>query len=670
MSSDKNLNTFLNIIYRFVLLCCFLGFFSFAKAGDVTGIYVSSDTVAKAGSRRQEAGSGTVIQFSSDTVPHVETPKKRSNIARYMNIITDRQQRDSLFQKLARTNAPIPVSDSTMWKNREHAFDVYGGKQIRYVYYNQLKVFGTTIEDTSVVKSKLVRFANKLHYNTRTWAIKQALFFREGDTVNAYKLVDNERYLRRLPFIQDARIYVINSYESSDSIDIVVLTKDVFEYGGAISNLNGTKAAANIFNTNLLGAAQRVTVGFSWDNSYTPQWRTGASYTKYNLGGSFADVSFGYSMLNDKPDVDTGQYENSAYLIVNRPLYSTWASLTGGITLSANKSVNIFSFPDTVYRNYKYNVIDLWGGYNFTNQYKKTGYNSLSPNFGIEGRTFNMNFTERPTQDTLKYNPKYNSHNFVMGQFVVYHQDFFKTNYFFGFGRTEDIPMGYTYAASFAYDRWDTLNRPYTAIQAQKYWLPGKNLISTTLGFGGFWNHGQSQDAVLHIATDYYSNLFRLHGPKLREFLHADYLICFNPVIYKYMPLNINRENGIYGYRNTLYNNFQRLNLSAQTNYYSPISVYGFKFNFYMLLQASLLASYNESVFKSPLYSGFTLGLQIRNENLSFNTLQISATYMPNVDHTYDSYYGPKTLFVQITSVTAFNFPIFALTQPTLIQYR
>ena len=112
---------------------------------------------------------------------------------------------------------------------------VYGGKQIRYIYYNQLKVFGTTIEDTSVVQSKLIRFANRLHYDTRTWMIKQSLFFREGDTVNAYKLVDNERYLRRLPFIQDARIYVINSYDPSDSIDIVVLTKDVFEYGGTIT---------------------------------------------------------------------------------------------------------------------------------------------------------------------------------------------------------------------------------------------------------------------------------------------------------------------------------------------------------------------------------------------------------------------------------------------------
>ncbi len=133
-----------------------------------------------------------------------------------------------MFLVLGRTNAPIPQTDSQVWNSRQNSFNVYGGKQIRYIYYNQLKVFGTTIEDTSVVPSKLIRFANMLHYDTRVWMIRQSLFFSEGDTVNAYKLVDNERYLRRLPFIQDARIYVINSYQSNDSIDIVVLNKRRF----------------------------------------------------------------------------------------------------------------------------------------------------------------------------------------------------------------------------------------------------------------------------------------------------------------------------------------------------------------------------------------------------------------------------------------------------------
>ena len=642
----RNLNTFLYIIYRFVLLCCFLGFCTILKAGNCID-----------------------IPIGSDSIPQNQTPKKRSSITRYFNIITDKQQRDSLFLQLTHTNAPAPQADSVIWQLREKTFGVYGGKQIRYIYYNKLKVFGTTIVDTTVVQSKLVRFANMLHYDTRTWVIKQSLFFREGDTVNAYKLVDNERYLRRLPFILDARIYVINSYENNDSIDIVVLTKDVFEYGGAISSLNNTKASATIFNNNLLGAGQKVAFGFSWDNQYTPQWRTGASYTKYNVAGSFADVSVGYTMLNDKLNADTGQYENSTYLIINRPLYSTWATFTGGLTVSANRSVNIYSLPDTVYRDYRYNLIDVWGGYNFTNQYKKTGYNSLSPNIGIELRNYNMDFIQKPdTSLHLQYDPYYNTHKFILGQLVFYHQDFFKTNYFFGFGRTEDIPMGYTYKASFGLDKWTGYNRAYTAFQGQKYWFLGKNLISGTVGFGGFWYNGQSQDAVLHITTDYYSNLFRLNGPKFREFLHADYIICFNPNLYK--PVNINRENGIFGYRNTQYNNYQRLNLSAQTNYYSPISIYGFKFNFYMLLQASLLATQKQFIFSGPLYTGFTLGCQIRNENLSFNTFQISASYQPIVQQEYQAAYGPKSIFVSITSVTAFNFPIFALTQPTLIQYR
>ena len=99
---------------------------------------------------------------------------------------------------------------------------------------------------------------------------------------------------------------------------------------------------------------------------------------------------------------------------------------------------------------------------------------------------------------------------------------------------------------------------------------------------------------------------FILTVQKVREFLHADYIICFNPVLY--MPVNINRDNGIFGYRNTLFNDYQRLNVSAQTNYYSPISIYGFKFNFYLLLQASLLSSQKASIFESPFYSGFTLG--------------------------------------------------------------
>ena len=273
-----------------------------------------------------------------------------------------------------------------------------------------------------------------------------------------------------------------------------------------------------------------------------------------------------------------------------------------------------------------------------------------------------MNFTRTPRQPKYQKDPNYNDHTYILGKLVLFKQEFFKTNYFFGFGRTEDIPLGYNVGTTFGEDEWVDRKRAYTAIEGQKYWLKGKNLISTSLGVGSFWHDGKSEDAVIHVVADYYSNLFRLNGPKLRQFIHGDYIVCFNPVLYK--PVNINRENGILGYRNTLFNGYQRLNLSTQTNYYSPLSIYGFKFNFFGLLQASLLTDKNEDLFKGPFYSAIGLGCSIRNENLTFNTLQISLNYLPPVAG------GPHMFYAQITSISNFGFSIFALQAPSLILFK
>ncbi|MBS1597747.1 MAG: hypothetical protein JST75_05950 [Bacteroidetes bacterium] len=599
--------------------------------------------------------------LEKDTVPK-EKEVKKGRVARYFNIITDRQQRDSLLKTLSKKNAPAPVSDSVLWERRENNFTPYRGNKIRYIYYNRLKVFGTMIEDTSYNPSKLIRFANKLHFDTREWMIKQSLFFRENDTVNAYKLVDNERYLRSLPFIQDARIYVINTYQNSDSIDIVVVTKDIFEYGGSLTDFSPTNIAASVFNTNAFGAGQRIGFGFKWDEGYSPQWRTGVGYSKYNLAGSFTDVSLGYSFLNDRPLADTGVYERAYYLSVNRPLYSSWAKFTGGLTLSYNTSVNIRLLPDSVYASYRYNIVDVWAGYNFRNQFKNTGFNSEKPNIAVELRRFDMTFTKSPFQKKYDSNSNFQDHTYVLGKLVFFHQDFFKTNYFFGFGRTEDIPLGYNAGASFGLDQWANIPRTYTAVEAQKYWLKGKNVISTAIAIGSFWHTQKSEDAVIHVQVDYYSNLFRLNGPRLRQFIHGDYLVCPNPVLYR--PLNINKEFGILGYRNTMFNGYQRLNLGTQTNYYSPLNIYGFKFNFYMLLQASLLAAKNQNLFTSPFYSAIGLGVLVRNENLAFNTISASANYLLPVAG------GPRSFFFQVTSTSTLSFNIFALQAPALISFR
>jgi hypothetical protein len=598
----------------------------------------------------------------TDTLP--KKPKSKSSITKYINILTDKQQRDSLFVKLSRQNAPQPIADSIIRQRRQDIFQPYRGKTIRDIYYNQLNVFGTQLLDTTFSTSmKLVRFANKLHINTREWILRQALFFRENDTVNAYKLVDNERYLRSLPFIQDARIYVINSYQNSDSIDIVVLTKDIFEYGGTINSFSESAVGANVYNNNVVGLGQKVLVGYDYTENFRPQSRGEATYTKYNTEGSFTDINFGYSALNDQGTADSGVYESAYFLSANRPLYTTWAKFTGGLSVGYNTSVNIHSLPDTLYRDYRYNTIDLWAGYNFTNQTKNTGLKSNKPNLAIELKQYNRNFEQKPSQAQYQKDPNYNDHHYTLTEFVLFHQDFFKTNYFYGFGKTEDIPKGYNASASFGIDDWVGLRRSYMAVQGQKYWLDQKNnLFSGMVGMGTFLYHGTPQDAVIHVQANFYSNIHQIGQSKLRQFLSADYLTCPNPVLYK--PLNINQSNGILGYRNTTLNGYQRLNMGAQTTFYSPLNVYGFKFNFYALFQASLLAATNESILHSPFYSGAGLGLEIKNENLAFNAFTISASYLPQVPG------APNSIFIQVTSTALITFNIFALTEPQLLPFQ
>src|SRR5690606_7182061 len=143
----------------------------------------------------------------------------------------------------------------------------------------------------------------------------------------------------------------------------------------------------------------------------------------------------------------------------------------------------------------------------------------------------------------------------------------------------------------------------------------------TMLGLSSFWRYRASEDAVIHARVEYYSRLLNnFAGGYLRQFGSIDYL--GNPNSFFYKPLSIDVENGIWGYRGTRMTGYQRLNVRSETVYYSPLQVLGFKFNFSSYLQLTQLTEKSNSIFKSPLRSAVGLGVRIRNENLSFNTLR------------------------------------------------
>jgi outer membrane protein assembly factor BamA len=146
--------------------------------------------------------------------------------------------------------ADTTVEVNTELQRNDRAFQRYKDRIIRRIQIQTLE-FGVSIADTSSKGTdKLKRLANKLHSDTHDYVIRNNLYFSEGEKLSPYLMGDNERHLRDLPFLQDARILVRRVNGSKDSVDVYILTKDVLSLGGTFR----------------MHSSQSISLGLSEDN--------------------------------------------------------------------------------------------------------------------------------------------------------------------------------------------------------------------------------------------------------------------------------------------------------------------------------------------------------------------------------------------------------------------
>ncbi|MGL1696783.1 hypothetical protein ACSTH7_25445, partial [Vibrio parahaemolyticus] len=112
-------------------------------------------------------------------------------------------------------------------------FEPYKGniiKEIRIVKPG----FNKTVSDTLLKKNFISTLGDKLHTKTKEQIIRNNLFFDVGDSLYPNLLADNEKFLRDLSFVQDARIKVQDPDLLGDSVVVIVYVKDVFPFGGSV----------------------------------------------------------------------------------------------------------------------------------------------------------------------------------------------------------------------------------------------------------------------------------------------------------------------------------------------------------------------------------------------------------------------------------------------------
>jgi hypothetical protein len=552
----------------------------------------------------------TVNLFSSHVVPSLNLSYDRSSL--FYDSLKIRASKTLVTKKLYDflvTPRSHPA-EKQISGSSESGFRIYKGKRIRNIIINRLDVFGTSLQRPDEFNpNNLEKLLNKTHVNTNEYIIRKNLLFSKGDSVSPLQLSDNERILRQLPFINDARIIV--EPVSENEVDIKVLTKDVYSLGAGF-NLHGIKSGtASVYDKNIFGMGHEFGVEIPWNSQLNDSPGFGVKYLINNIAKSFLNLDLFYY---------DGLGKRTYGFDLLRNLVSSATKYAGGISIrqmNTSEKVDSVMVPAPV----KYNLQDYWLLRSFL-------IDQVSVSRIIIGARYtNNNVFDHPfiTSDSYHNLQRYKMYLASAGFSV---QKFYKTNLIYGYGRTEDLPYGGLINFTIGREINEFKIRNYLG----SFLSIGESIKSlgyfySSAGFSSFFNKGKTEQGVILLRTNYISNLIYLGRYKIRNFVNIDYTRGFARYSDEY--LSFNHENGFSGFKNDSINGGQRLTFSLESVLFSPVDFYGFRFAFFGFADTGFLFGSNEIVKNSDFFCGVGLGIRIRNDNLVLNTLQIRLAFYP-----------------------------------------
>lgn len=578
------------------------------------------------------------------------------NLRDTTNLIQDIKN-SKVSKKFFKTITRKKTGSPTATIKSEDFFVPYTGKIIRKIIIRKIGFDKTVTDTTRSFKNTLTRMGNKLHGNSKDWLIRDNLFIHENKPVNPYKMADNERYLRDLDFLLDAKLFIVPLKHTEDSVDVIVMTRDVFSIGASFNPRSATKTRFKIYDTNLFGFGQRVQFTGLVEEGRSPAFGYEMLYRKNSVGGSFLNATAGYTQLNTGSSY--GKEEEKAYYIkLDRPLVSPYTRLAGGMEVSRNWSHNIYQKGDTIFRRYLYRVNDFWIGYNIG---ANANYRDRNRHF-LAIRAFDQRFTRLPSQNQEANNPIYNNRTYVLGGLTFFKQNFYTARYIYGFGRTEDVPYGHTMSIYFGWARQLGLQRPYVGVDVGKSLVSPNGQFYNLLFRAGAFNNDGLEDAAVLVSGTLTSRLINYGNLLIRQIIGADISYVYNQRIS--LPLDINNEFGIRGFVADSLWGTKRFHLNTETVAFTPLSLLGFKFAPFLSGEMAWLAPRNQTLFQNDAYFGLGGGFRTRNENLVFGTVEVRMMFYPR------TYNDNSNFNIRVSSNLRVKYSATFVKPPSFVQYN
>ncbi len=370
----------------------------------------------------------------------VDTVKKAPTSDRIIKGLEEYSKRKSLPAKLVSTlfnfkrkkNADIGLDPELI----NYQFSAHDYKIVRRIDIQTLDALGYNINDTTrVPKNILEKAGNSIHIKTHRGRVRNKLIFKKGEKLEPQAIIESERLLRQTDHIVDAKIRVNELTTTNDSVDIIVITKDIFSISGSFAyNAPSTYGVIALRDVNFLGLGHQFRNRLHFGRDELPQsWQYLGSYQIENIYRTYITSEFTYR--ND-------WYNEQRGINVSRYFYATTTKYAGGV------SVNWFrirSFVRDSAQDLRFNIKDVW----LARSYKLKNYNLGFENPGrliLGARIFNTDYTQIPAETGYKNTTLY------LGSVGYSYRKYYKDKYLYGFGRTEDIPAGNLMVLTLGYE--------------------------------------------------------------------------------------------------------------------------------------------------------------------------------------------------------------------------
>ncbi len=513
-------------------------------------------------------------------------------------------------------------------RNEEY-YRLYSGKKIRNIEIVKLDVFGPGLNDTTKTTLQSIHnFGNKIHINTRIFKIKSNLFFNSGDTIDPLLLVDNERLLRNLDYIKEASIQIAEIPEMPEYVDVLIVMRDVFSAGFNLDLLNLESGFIDIYENNLAGIGHKLQGKVYINTTENPPTGYEFNYNIGNIGGTFIKSNIQYLKA----------FETEKYGFVLRRNYLTYNSRwAGSIKIYQTSTLADIRKIDTTLSNVRLNYLtqDFWLSYAFLLNSKNINFKNRT-RFILGLRYLNNTFYKGPFISE-RYNFQYHDNQMLLAGFGFSRQKYFKSNLIYGFGKTEDIPVGCLIQLNTGFEKDEFFKRPYFGFKfLRSSYFSKIGYLNINAEVGGFYYENKIEQGVVRVYGQAISNLHYINRLKLREFLTLDYTRGINRFYDEKIYLN---STNIWGLSSDETYGIQKVSFRSELVAFSNIFIYNFRFLFFGFGDIGMVGPENKFVFRNTLYSGIGLGFRVRNENFVFKTFQVKLAFYPNFPNDAEQLY-------------------------------